>query len=142
LGLQGCSPKIYQQPYSGQVVFLNRDEQGTITVNSKGFGKKENDAIVDAQVNAFNIVLFKGIPGTELNVPLIENESTAKAKYGEYFSKLFGQGFYQNFVMSSTLHEPTVKVKGGKLSSVDLKINFKALRLDLEQNNVIRKFGF
>lgn len=141
-GLQECSPKIYQHSYSAQVVFLNKDEEGTINLNSMGFGKDENAAIIDAQINAFNTILFKGIPSTDLSVPLIENENDAKSKHNEYFTKLFGQGFYQTFLMTSTLHEAPAKVKGGKLCSVDLKINFKALRIDLEQNNIIRKFGF
>ena len=80
LGLYSCSHKIQpqQQPYSAQVTFLNKDETGTITVNSKGFGKDENASIMNAQTNAFNVILFKGIPSTDLNVPLIDNENDAK----------------------------------------------------------------
>ena len=129
-------------PYSAKVVFLNKDEGGTISLNSKGFGKDVSAAIIDAQVNAFNIVLFKGIPSTDLNVPLIENENDVISKYAEYFADFFGRGFYQNFLMASTLNEPPTKVKNGKSCSVDLKINIKALRIDLEQHNIIRKFGF
>jgi hypothetical protein len=142
LGLLNCSPKIFSQPYSSQVVFLNKDEIGTITVNSKGFGRKENDAIIDAQCNAFNIILFKGIPGTDLNLPLVENENEAKSKNSEYFTKFFKGGGYHNFLKSSTLSEEPVKVKGGKLYSIDLKINYNSLRTDLEQNDIVRKFGF
>jgi hypothetical protein len=138
-----CSHKLHQQqPYSAQVTFLNKDEVGTITVNSKGFGKNENAAIVTAQTNAFNVILFKGIPGTDLNVPLIENETDAKAKNIEYFNKFFDQGYYQSFLMSSTLSENSIKSKDGVYSSIDLKINYNSLRKDLEQNNIIRKFGF
>jgi hypothetical protein len=137
----GCSPKMLQQPYSAQVNFLNKDEAGSITLNSRGFGKDENAAIVSAQTNAFNIILFKGIPGTDLNVPLIEREDEARATNGEYFDRLFSQGYYHNFLMSSSLHGDPVKVKGGVNSSVDLTINYNALRKDLEQHNIIRKFG-
>lgn len=121
---------------------MNKDEAGTITLNSKGFGKNDNAAVLDAQENAFNIILFKGIPGTEMNVPLIENENSAKAKFEEYFNVFFKNGFYHKFLMSSALSEAPYKVKRGKACSVDLKINFNALRIDLEQNNIIRKFGF
>jgi hypothetical protein len=144
LWLFSCSHKVQQQqqPYSAQVTFLNKDETGTITVNSKGFGKDQNSAILNAQSNAFNIIFFKGIPGTDLNVPLIENENDAKTKYPEYFNKFFDQGNYQSFLMSSTLSEDPAKSKGGVYCSVDLKINYNSLRKDLEQNNIIRKFGF
>jgi hypothetical protein len=143
LGLQACSPKIHQQqPYSAQVSFINKEENGAVTVNSKGYGKNENAAITDAQENAFNIVLFKGIPGSELSVPLVVNENEAKSKNKEYFNKFFGNGGYQNFLMSSILTEAPSKDKSGVFCSVDLKINIKSLRIDLEQNNIIRKFGF
>ena len=44
--------------------------------------------------------------------------------------------------MSSTLSENSIKSKDGVYSSIDLKINYNSLRKDLEQNNIIRKFGF
>ena len=44
--------------------------------------------------------------------------------------------------MSSNLSENPTKAKEGVYSSVDLKINYNSLRKDLEQNNIIRKFGF
>ena len=148
LGLCSCSHKI-QPPtsdsshtYSAQVKFLYKDAPGTIGVNSTGFGKDLNGAITDAQLNAFNIILFKGIPGTELNVPLIDNEDDAKAKNSEYFRWLFDQGHYSNFLMVSNLSTDPSKTDDGYYVYVDLKINYNSLRKDLEQNNVIRKFGF
>jgi hypothetical protein len=137
-----CSPKIFSQSYSSQVTFSNKDEVGTMTVKSQGFGRKENAAITDAQKNAFNTLLFRGIPGTEFSVPLIDNENEARSNNMEYFTKFFEEGYYHNFIMSSTLSEAPVKVKGGKLYSVEIKINYNSLKTELEQNNIVRKFGF
>ena len=45
--------------------------------------------------------------------------------------------------MSSISTSDLTKHKGGKKSiAVDIKINLVSLRKDLEQNNIIRKFGF
>jgi len=140
LGLYSCSPKI--QPYSGEVNFLYKEAQGTIAVKSTGYGKNQSEAVTDSQLNAFKVILFKGIPGTELNVPLIENENDAKSKNNAYFKKLFDEANYKTFMMSSTESSNLIKVKGGKKISVDVKINYNSLRKDLEQNQVIRKFGF
>jgi hypothetical protein len=140
LGLQSCSPKL--QPYSGEVNFLYKEAQGTIAVKSTGYGKTQNDAVTDAQKNAFKVILFKGIPGTELNVPLIENENEAKSNHDSYFKKLLDQGFYKTFMMSSTESSNLIQIKGGKKITVDVKINYNSLRKDLEQNQVIRKFGY
>lgn len=140
LGLQSCSPKL--QPYSGEVNFLYKEAQGTIAVKSTGYGKNQSEAVADAQKNAFKILLFKGLPGTELNVPLIENENDAKSKHGDYLRKLFDQENYKTFMMSSTESSNLIKMKGTKKITVDLKINYNSLRKDLEQNQVIRKFGY
>ncbi len=139
-GLHSCSPKLL--PYSGEVNFLYKEAQGTIAVKSTGYGKTQNDAVTDAQKNAFKVILFKGIPGTELNVPLIENENEAKSNHDSYFKKLLDQGFYKTFMMSSTESSNLIQIKGGKKITVDVKINYNSLRKDLEQNQVIRKFGY
>ena len=44
--------------------------------------------------------------------------------------------------MSSTESSNLIDLKTGKKIFVDVKINFNSLRKDLEQNNIIRKFGF
>ena len=140
LGLHSCSPKL--QPYSGEVNFLYKEAQGTIAVKSTGYGKNQIDAVADAQKNAFKVILFKGLPGTELNVPLIENENDSKLKHEGYFKKLFDQGNYKTFMMSSTESSNLIKMKGTKKINVDIKINYNSLRKDLEQNQIIRKFGY
>ena len=143
IGLYSCSPKI--QPYSsysGEVNFLFKEEQGTIVVESTGYGKNQSEALVDAQITAIKVLLFKGLPGTELNVPLIENENDANSKFSDYFQNLFQQGNYIKFIMSSTESANPVQKKGNKTITLDIKINYNSLRKDLEQNQVIRKFGY
>ena len=130
------------QSYSAEVNFLYKDAQGTIAVKSTGYGKNQNDAVSDAQKNAFNVLLFKGIPGTELNVPLVENENDAKSKHADYFKRFFEAGNYKTFMMSSTESSNLIKMKGTKKITVDVKINYNSLRKDLEQNQLIRKFGY
>jgi hypothetical protein len=138
--LTACSTKV--KPYSGEVNFLNKEAQGTIVVKAIGYGKNQESAVEDAQKNAFKILLFKGIPGTELNIPLIQNESEATSKYSSYFKKFFDDGFYRTFIMSSSESSNLIKMKGYKKISVDIKINYNSLRKDLENNLIIRKFGY
>ena len=130
------------QSYSGEVSFISKEEQGTILVKSTGYGKNRNDAILDAQKNAFQILLFKGLPGTELNVPLVENENNARSKNPEYFKKLLDECSYKAFMMSSTESSNLIKIRGAKKITMDLKVNYNSFRKDLEQNQVIRKFGY
>jgi hypothetical protein len=142
-GLYSCSSKI--QPYSsysGEVNFLFKEEQGTMVVESTGYGKYQSEAAIDAQISAIKVLLFKGLPGTELNVPLIENENDAKSKHNDYFQNLFQQGSYMKFIMSSTESTNPIKKGGNKTITLDIKINYNSLRIDLEQNQIIRKFGY
>jgi hypothetical protein len=141
LGLYSCSPKV-QPSYSAEVNFLNKEATGSITVKSIGYGKNHEAAVIDAQKNAFNVILFKGIPGTDLNIPLVSNESDARARHSTYFNKLLDQGNYKTFMMASNESSNLIKVKGSKKLAVDIKINYNSLRQDLEQNQVTRKFGF
>ncbi len=140
IGLQSCSPKL--KPYSGEVNFLYKEAQGTIGVKSTGYGKNQKDAVQDAEVNAFKILLFRGIPSTELNIPLLENENEANIKHKDYLNRFFEGGLYKTFMMSTTISSNLIKLKGTKKISVDVKINYNSLRNDLEQNLLIRKFGF
>jgi hypothetical protein len=138
--LTACSSKV--KPYSGEVNFLYKEAQGTIGVKAVGYGNNQETAVEDAQKNAFKILLFKGIPGTELNIPLIQNESEATSKFSSYFKKFFDDGFYKTYIMSSSESSNLIKMKGYKKISVDIKINYNSLRKDLENNQLIRKFGF
>ena len=140
LGLHNCSPKL--QPYSAEVNFLYKEAQGTIAVKSTGAGKNQAGAVADAQKNAFKVLLFKGLPGTELNVPLIDNESDARSKHADYFKRFFDEGYYKTFMMSSTESSNLINMKGYKKITVDVKINYNSLRKDLEQFQLIRKFGY
>jgi hypothetical protein len=145
IGLHSCSPKLQpysDEVYSGEVNFLYKEAQGTIAVKSTGYGKNQSNAITDAQKNAFKVLLFMGLPGTELNVPLIENENDAVSKHATYFKKFFDEGKYKTFMMSSTESSKLIEMKSTKKITVDIKINYNSLRKDLEQNQLIRKFGF
>lgn len=140
LGLYSCSPKL--QPNTSEVNFIYKDAQGTIAVKSTGYGKNRTETVSDAQKNAFKLILFRGLPGTELNVPLIDNENDVKSKHAEYFKNFFDYGYYKTFMMSSIENSNLIKVKGGSKISIDVKINYNSLRKDLEGNGIIRKFGF
>lgn len=136
------SCKSKPSSYSADVSFIAKEEQGTITVKSYGFGKDEKKAIKDAHKNAFNVLLFKGLPGTELNVPLVQNEYEAKNNHKAYFDNLLENGgLFRHLMVNSSEAQP-LKVKGGYTAILVLKINYNSLRKDLEQNGVIRKFGF
>lgn len=140
LNFYSCSYKLHS--YSGEVNFLYKDAQGTIAVKSVGYGNSQTEAVIDAQKNTFKVLLFKGLPGTELNIPIIENENESKSKNENYFANFFDNGNYKLFMMSSIQSSNLIKIRGTKKIFVDIKVNYNSLRKDLEQNKIIRKFGY
>lgn len=119
-----------------------QNAKGLIIVESDGYGKNKQLAIEDAQYKAFEIIMFKGIAGTDLNVPLISNETEAKSKFKKYFEELRKSRFKGFITNTNVTSEFVKKTKGTKNISIQTEINYKALRIDLEQNQIIRKFGF
>jgi hypothetical protein len=117
---------------------------GTITMRAIGSGKKQQDAIGEAEKNAINVLLFRGLPESEQKSALIgSNESEEIEKHKEYFDQFYAQKRYKTFIMSSIPVGDFAKQNGGaKSQTLDVKVNLIALRTDLEQNNIIRKFGF
>ncbi len=136
----GCSRKTIP---TAEVNFLSGSD-GTITMRAIGIGANQEDAIIDAEKNAFNVLFFRGLPESEQKIALIgTNEAEEKGKHKDYFDIFYKDKRYKTFVMSSIPTSDLIKHKGGKKSiSVDVKINLVALRKDLEQFNVIRKFGY
>ena len=140
--LLSCSCNRQALP-TAKVNYLS-SKDGTITIKSIGVGSNEANAIMDAEKNAFNVILFRGLPASEqLNAIVGTNEAEEIEMHKEYFDSFYKEKRYQTFVMSSIPTSSLIKLKGGgKSISVDVKVNITALRKDLEQNNIIRKFGF
>ncbi len=137
--VKSCS---YKTIPTAEVNYLSSKE-GTITMRAIGNGLNSEDAINDAEKNAINVLLFRGLPESEQKVALIEtNEDEVTNTHKDYFTKFYKEKRYRTFVMSSIQTTELIKKKGGKKSiTVDIKINLVALRKDLEQNNIIRRFG-
>jgi hypothetical protein len=141
LYLGACSKKI-QPDYNAEVSFQAKDNDGTITVRSFGYGTNDSNAIADAQKNALSVILFKGIPGSELKQPLVTNEYESKNINSNYYKNLFDNKFSKTFIMSTDVISPLTKFNSTKRLIVNIKINFNSLRKDLENNSIIRKFGY
>lgn len=128
---------------SGEVNFVS-EMDGTITARVIGYGSNIEKAKAEAELKAIEIILFRGLPESTQKTGLLEKgEFEAKHKNSTYFQNFYGKKGYKNFIMSSIPTSALIKNKGGQKSlGVDIKINVTALRIDLEQNQFIRKFGF
>ena len=136
LCLWGC--RSYRPIYNA--VGIN-DDANSITLRCNGYGKTEADALADAGKYAVEQLLFRGVPNSSQRNPLIgTDEATARENQKSYLADLFDNERYLSFL---TL---TIPVDGGKergkyWTVADITINLRALRTDMEQAGLIRKFG-
>ncbi len=135
----GCnSPKSF----TGETTYKGSSEKGTVLLSTAGYGQSKALALENAEINAFKVLLFKGVPGSQYNIPMIKDEAKARQQYQSFFEQFFdGQG-YKTFLMIS---KPTSKydplTNRSKNLKADIKINVQSLRKTLEKEGVIRKFG-
>lgn len=136
LCLLGC--KTVRPIYN--VVALH-DDANTITLRCNGYGSTEADAIADASRYAVVQLLFRGIPNSGQRDPLIGvDETTARNQYEKYLKDLLDNERYLSFLTQTT------PIEGGREKRqnwivADITINLRALRSDLEQAGIIRRFG-
>lgn len=135
-----CSKKTFP---TSEVNYLSGND-GTITMRAIGNGTNQQEAINEAEKNAINVLFFRGLPESEQKIALIgTNESEEIENHKQYFEKFYVQKRYKTFIMSSIPVSEFAKQNGDiKSLTLDIKVNLVALRKDLEQNNIIRKFGF
>lgn len=119
-----------------------KSTRSSVTMRCTGYGKKAKIAINDAERGAVETLLFIGASGTPYSLPLIPNRSEAEKKHKKFFEKFY-ESEYKDYIESSV----TVTAFGKDASkrkcvTVDICVRAEQLRSYLEQNGIIRKFGF
>jgi hypothetical protein len=127
----------------GTVIYKGAPGAGTISVSATGLGNNKELSIKDGISNAFYALLFRGIPGSQYELPMVPDENEKK---NNRVVKDLLDGGYSTFLVAATLTDDGKKKKKrdgmkGIMTSNFITINCDALRRYLEQNNVIRKFG-
>lgn len=124
-------------------VNLVSSDKETITLRVTTYASKVRKAIESAEVEAIKAVLFRGVPGSQQKTPLAgANEAAFYKKYPDYFQSFFNEKRYCSFVISSIPQTEFAKdITKKKCITMDIKVNLNALRIDLEQQSIIRKFG-
>jgi hypothetical protein len=139
--LLSCSSKT-PNFYETEVSLLRKTDYGIISLKSVGYGNGRNSATEDAQKKAFFALLYRGIPNSDYSYPLIENEVTFKNNFPNFNETFFKSGVYKSFIITNTESSNLINTSKGNKLFLDVTINYEALRRYLEQNSIIRKFGY
>lgn len=135
--------RVKPSAYSSYVNLVE-ENKGSVTVRSIGWGKSEALALQDAEVRAILTLLYVGMPQAQRLQALVANEQAANDANNDYFERLINEQAYKRFVTNSSPVGSWSKMKGEKTKSmpVNITVNVDALKKDLENNKIIRKFGF
>ncbi|GLR18777.1 hypothetical protein GCM10007940_33930 [Portibacter lacus] len=117
-------------------------EKGRTTISLVSTGRAHNTDVASeyAVRNAFENLLFKGIPDSNQEKPLVPNEVESLKKHGSFYDDLLNKREYQRFIIESNIQN-SAGARGSAINDVFLKIDLQALKSHLEQNSITRKFG-
>jgi hypothetical protein len=137
------SNRLSAQEYGGNVRYSGSPNPGVVMVLSEGFGKNVKESNADALAGAVYALLFKGLPGSAYELPMVPHEGEKK---NDPTVVALLTGGYSAFVIedqSQGKSKMTKKADGvkGIATFHQITINCDALRRHLEEKGVIRKFG-
>ncbi len=131
--------------YDYEVVFIRTGVEGTELFKVFSYGRNERECIEAAKVNAIKAVLFKGIPGSGLQRPMI-TEAGAEEKYKAYFNQFFSSGGrYLNFVALSSdgSIDSRDRMKVGSMLKIGFVVSVQKdnLRKELQDDKIIKSLS-
>lgn len=130
------------EDYQSNVGIIKKHDSFTYSFSGQGFSKNLDECQTEAEKNVFEVILFRGISGTDLQNPLVENEQVSKDNHQEFYKDFFDKKGYRAYISSQVVLTNNPRpAKGGYTCNVEFKVNLNALKTNLEQNGIIRKFG-
>lgn len=124
-----------------QVNCIDTDGE-TMTFRVVGCGKNAKVATQNAELSVIKALMFEGVPNSQQHIPMVqETEPVAMNKYGKELTPFF-DGKYQSEITRSVIVRKFGKdINKQKSITLDITVNIRALRNNLERIGVIRKFG-
>lgn len=131
--------------YNYEVQFIRTGTEGTELFKVYSYCKHEKECIESAKIAAIKAILFKGIPGSGLQRPMV-SEPGGEDKYKDYFKTFFSEGGnYLNFVSISNdgSIEEGDRLKVGKQLKIGIVVSVQKanLRRELEVAGIIKKLS-
>ena len=133
--LAGCSGVRPQSTVEGAGAGVDAPPR-TVAVTVSRVADDCDDAVLCAEIDAVRALLFTGVPGSGVPRPLIRNEQEARARHAVYFDALLKEGGHARYIVR------VAPAASGVRDAWTVIVNHDALRIALEQQGVIRRFGY
>lgn len=158
--LTSCGSKKQVAFFPTSEVTYKNYENDILEIRVLGYGANEVESIQDAQIRAIETLFFRGIPNSNISNPLIGyGENKLKMENSTFFRDFFGNKKYLTFisetipvggekqkVLATKIDRKKKKTKEEMVDAlvvaVDIYVNVKTLRRSLEENDIIKKFGY
>jgi hypothetical protein len=136
ISLPGARAQYFR---TGEVKCVSNDAR-LVTVASTYTAKSLADAQVFAERNALENLLFKGIAGC-YDKPIVAKEAESMQAHAAFYDWLITKREYERFITERTV---VTNSKKKKIYNITETITFdvQALRKEMEQQGVTKKFGF
>lgn len=131
--------------FNYEVQFIRTGLQGTELFKVFAYGRNERQCLEAAKMDAVKAILFKGVPGSGLQKPMV-TELSEMNQHKDYFKAFFkDNGPYLNYVSISndgSINENDRFKVGNKLKiGVIVSVNKANLRTELENAGIIKKLN-
>lgn len=140
--------EAFNSSYNYEIFVQAVGVDGTKVYKVYGYGKKVEDAILNARRCAVAAVVFKDIPGTAgvEGTPALCTDDAA-TQHAAWFDNFFAYGgAWQNYVNLATDAAPSgknrLKMKDGYKVGVIVQVLYDQLRADLEKAGICKKMDY
>ena len=137
--LAGCKSSENAVLNSGRVAYISNEGLETLTLRSTDYGANEEEAIENAKRLAFQNLFFRGVPNSPYKDPMLGINERDKYKEHDDYLKTFYKNRMYTFINRSS--ELVSDEKRTTQATVSLTINMRALKKDLQENDLMSKFG-
>lgn len=135
-----CSPKLNLQYQRTGLVTCETHDKMTITLISEGQAENMGKSASFAERNAIENLLFKGIPKSNQEKPMINNESKVRRDNQAFYMNFIENRGFQLYITSSTVNDHYVS-GGVHVVKQRIEIDLTNLRKHLVTNKIVRGFG-
>lgn len=137
---------LYNSQYNYEIEPVGVGQDGTKVFKVWGYGKKVEEAVMNAKEAAVAACIFKGLPGGQGSAPTpaICSEPNAELKHEQYFENFFAVGGkYLQFIALTNDGDPAgedrLKIKKGYKVAIYVQVMYDALRKQLEADGIARR---
>lgn len=125
---------------------ISQEAQGLAVIEADGIGGSQLTVEQDAQRFTLERILYDGIPGAQvsaLRLPMIGQRSQLSASQQKQLNALLEPANAARYftAMSQSSGGPALSSSNKLMRRFTFKVNYDLLRRDLEQQQIIRKFG-